>query len=283
MVGPGVEDAADHGTPSGSRTAEHHHHQQGEGEVGGGRLRSGAACQQQVHDAAERGQGAGQDEGGQLEAVRTQAQYLHPAFVLLDALPDPADGRADRPLHDGQHEDEVGQGDPVQAGGVLDAHQRGGQPVGGRRPALLTAGEAAGVALHENRAGLGEGQGHHGERDAADPETDRAQQEGKGRTREESQQRGHGERQARFEHHDVGDVRAGGEVQRVPEGEQSGTPEQQVVAGGQRPEHQAQSQQLKVAGAPDRPFEQDRQRQRAEGDGQEDRQQQGGPPADGTP
>lgn len=279
MAGPGVEDAAEQRAPARTGPAEYDHDQQRERRVGAGRLRGGTAGQQQVDHTTHRGERSGEDEGDQLVPVGPESEHLDPALVLLDALPDPPGRGTDGPVDHEQGEHQVADGDPVEVGGVLDAQQGGGQPVGRCRAALLAARDTAGVPLDEDRTGLREGKGDHGEPDAGDAEADRAEQKGQRDGTGDPEEGGGGEGEPEFQHGEVGGVEAGREVERVAEGEQPGTAEQQVVAGGEAPVEQAEGDELEASGAAERAVEQSRDGKRTVWGDKEQDQQSDRPPA----
>src|SRR5690606_41059522 len=111
-----------------------------------------------------------------------------------DALPIyAARGAAGGRPHDRGDQYEVTDRELVELGGVGDTGQGGRNRVDVQRQALLTAGEAAGVAFHPDGAGLREGERHHGEADTAQREGtqgDRAEEDGGAGAEDEGEQGG---------------------------------------------------------------------------------------------
>ena len=189
------------------------------------------------------GQAAGEGEREQLEPVRVAARAPRPGARRRAA---PASTRpAGEPLDPVHHEDHHGRNasasqyrltvlaTPTSAAGSPGASS--GRP---SSPPVSPPGSRATRIAPD----LGEGQRHHGERDArrsaARPRRAARQQRSSRRRPPaappcHSGQPGPGDQ-------DVGAVDAGGEVQRVPEGEQPGPAEQQVVAERQAAEDQAE-------------------------------------------
>ena len=255
LVQVGVEDATQQRAPAGARSAEDRHDEQGQRQVRGGQPGRRAADDEGVDDAAERGQCGGEAEGQKLEAVRRQAQHGDTALVVAQAGQHPTQRRAVDPVHHERRHGEEGQRQPVEVDRVGHADERARQMHAVHRQPLLAAGQAARVAVDEDGTDLGEGQRHHGEGNTGGTQGDRAQYGGEHGGGEYRDRRGRPQWPVRAGDEDVDAVRAGRDVERVPEGEQAGPPEQQVVPDGQAAEHQAQRQKLEGAGRVERPVE----------------------------
>ena len=110
------------------------------------------------------------------------------------------------------------------------------------------------VLLHEHLARLGERERHHREGDPADAEADRAEHE-------RHDDAGHGDDEQRLGHplplrqRDRGQVDAEREVERMPEREQAGEAEEEVVRERDAREDEAEREQPERAGAVERAAE----------------------------
>ena len=154
-------------------------------------------------------------------------------------------------MHDDPGDDDEGQRQPVAVGRVGHADEQVGHGVAVERAPLLAARHAPGVAHDDDRRGLRERQRHHREGDAADTERDPAHDERQHRGqaerhehRERQGQRPRGER-------DRQQVAAGCDEQGVPEAEQPGAAEEDVVAQGDAADDEAGREQLHRAGPVD--------------------------------
>ena len=123
------------------------------------------------------------------------------------------------------------------------------------RQPLLAAGRAAGVAPHQHRAGLRERERHHRERDAGDAQGEGAD----GRREQDPRDEGHHDRAEEDElarpldrregvERDAEAVCARREVQRVPERQHPGEPEQHAIARRERREDHAEASSCSVPG-----------------------------------
>ena len=183
------------------------------------------------------------DEGEQLDREGTQAQHPDPQLVLPGGGRDVARTGALEPGHQREDDHEQQQRDPVQVAGVGDADERVGHVRGVQPQALLTAGHVR-VAADQHRAGLREGEGDHGEGDAADPQPDRAEHQRDDRSCEQREQHRRHQPQLGALEHDAQPVGADGQVERVAEAQQPGHPEDHVVGQRQRGEDQRERHQL---------------------------------------
>ena len=112
---------------------------------------------------------------------------------------------------------------------------------------FLAAGPPVGILQHQDRAGLREGERHHGEGDAADPQRDGSEHDGEQEPDERREENSLPEAPVPSGHRDRRDVDTDGEVEGVPERQEPREPEQQVVAQRQPSEQQAERQQLERA------------------------------------
>ena len=247
VVGEGVEDAADHRAPARAGAAEHDHQQQRQREARGRHLRVRSSEQQQVDDPACGREHRREHEGHQLVGVRLQPEHLDAQLVLADRLPDMAGRRVDGPADDREHGRSVSERQPVQILRVEDADRPRRQLVVVDAEPLLASGPPVGILQHQDRAGLGERQRHHGEGDAADPQRDRAEHDREHEPDERREEDRLPEAPVPPGHRDRRDVDADGEVERVPERQEPREPEQQVVAQREPAEQQAERQQLERA------------------------------------
>ncbi len=133
------------------------------------------------------------------------------------------------PGDDDEHDDEQKQREPVQVAGVDHSDEEVGDVRGVQSQTLFAAGHA-GVAPHQDVAGLGEREGDHRERDAGHPQAQRAEQVGSHDDDREGEPEGGNERELGLLQHDAEPVRAEREVQGVPKRQHPRRAEQQVVA-----------------------------------------------------
>ena len=248
LVEQRVDHAADHCAPAQPDTAEHDDDQNREGEIGRGQPLRRAALQQQVGHADHGGEHPGDDEGQQFDEVGSDADHPHPQFVLPSGDGDVAGAGAFEPGADQEHHDQHGQAQPVQVPGVQHADEHVGH-MGRCRSASPSSPPVSlpGVLAHEHSAGLGEGEGHHGEGDSGHPQAECAHHAGQ----QHPHRQGDADRREKFEaevfQRDAETVCACREVQRVSERQQAGDAEDEVVAQRQGGNQHAEGEQLEGA------------------------------------
>ena len=111
-----------------------------------------------MDDATEAAEDGADDDGQQLRAVGVEAEHRGAWLVLADGGHGVAGPGADEQRHGTPGDDDETERQPVAVGRIRHADEQLGHrgPVEGL--ALLAAGGAAGVAHHDDRRRLGEGQ-----------------------------------------------------------------------------------------------------------------------------
>ena len=159
----------------------------------------------------------------------------------------PGRGSDSRP-RDQENGHHIREGKPVEVLRVENADEEVGERVDVEDDPLLSAGQAGGIRLDDHRAGLGEGERNHREGDACNPQAHRAEHERHG-DRDDSEQRERcGKAPLPLRERNGGHVDAEREVEGVPEREEPGEAEQEVVRERNPGEDETQREQLERTG-----------------------------------
>ena len=199
---------------------------------------------ERVDDAAQGTQHGGDDDGEQLDPVRAQAEHRRARLVLAHGGHCATGPGADEHGHDDPGDHDEAEREPVAVGRVGDPDEQLGHGVTVEHLALLASGHAARVAHDDDRGGLREGEGHHGERDPANAQRDGTDDEREHRRGDERKgDRGRQRERPRRER-DGEQVAAGGDEERMTEAEQACAPEEHVVGQGGPGDDEARREQL---------------------------------------
>ena len=144
-----------------------------------------------------------------------------------------------------EHDDQNSQAQPVQVLRLENSNEQVGNVGRVERETFVTTGEFPRVLADQHGAGLGKCEGHHGERDSGHPQAQRTNRGGHENADYEGQHDRRQQFKAEMPKRNAEPVCADGEVQGVPEREQPGNTENQVIAERKGSDEHAEREELK--------------------------------------